>query len=139
MVVKGINFKSYPFAALVAGYMMVFVDGWLKGFIGLFGIFPGASNAVWFITHLMDSMVFALLFAWPAVYNKLPGGGWLKGMVFGFLFWILVSIISFISGALGATMFKQMQFTASAAFSGILLHLVYGFFLGILYVPAQSD
>ena len=36
-IVRGVNFKSYLFASLVAGYVMMGVDLMLDGFLGLFG------------------------------------------------------------------------------------------------------
>lgn len=139
MTLKQINFRSYLFASLVGGYMMYFADHWLGGFLGLFGMFPGTSNTWWFITHHLDGIVFALPFVWPALYDRLPGGGWLKGIIYGFLFWLLITILGFIAGAGGAAIFKQMGFSASGVFSGILLHMVYGFFLGVLYVPRAQE
>lgn len=139
MVVKGINFKSLPFAGFLAGYIMYFVDKWFVGFLGLLGAFPGTDSAWWMLEHHIDSIMIAFIFAWPALYNILPGGGWLKGLIFGFLWWILLTIVSFITGALGAEMFQQMAFSATTVISGIILHLIYGFFLGVLYVPAEPS
>ena len=139
MVVKNVNFKSFLFASLVAGYMMYFADHWLKGFLGLFGMLPGTTSTWWFITHHAEAIIFALPFVWPAIYSRLPGGAWLKGLIYGFLFWLLVTIISLISGALGAVIFKQMGMSGAGIITRILLHLVYGFFLGVLYNPPAES
>lgn len=134
--VKGINFWSMVFAGFTAGYLMYFVDFWFNGTLGLFGVFPGTADPWWMITHHVDSIViFGLLFAWPAVYNRLPRTRWVKGIVYGFLVWLLVSIITWIAGALGAKFFANASMSMAMVLSSLLLHLVYGFVLGVLYNP----
>ncbi len=139
MVLKGINFKSLVLAGFVAGYVMYFVDKWLGGFLGLFSIFPGTKNAWWMLEHHIDGIIIALLFAWPAVHQKLPGGGWLKGSIFGLAWAIVLFIIMLIGGALGSKAFQQIPVNATVAISNFLLHIIYGFFLGILYVPPAEE
>lgn len=137
MVLKGINFKSLLFASLAGGYVMFFVDHWLNGFLGLFGQFPGTDNTWWMITHHLDGIFLALPFAWPVVYNRLPGAGWLKGLTYGFVLWVAISIIAFVAAAGGAVIFQQFKMSGVGVISGIFGHLVYGFFLGVLYVPQE--
>jgi len=142
MTLKGINFKSLLVAGFVAGWMMYFVDHWFGGLFGsMFGMFPGTSNWGWMVKHEIESIIFAIPFAWPFVYNKLPGAGWLKGLIYGFLWWlILLLILGWIAGALGAKPFQQMAPASFAIFlTDIILHLVYGFFLGVLYVPEKAQ
>jgi len=141
MAIKGINFKSLLVAGLVAGWMMYFIDHWFAGFIGLFGIFPGPSNWGWMLTHHVESVIFAIPFAWPAMYNKLPGSGWFKGAVYGFLWWLVfLVIVALIAGSLlGA---KPIAGYAPTSFvlivNGFLLHVFWGFFLGALYNPLDE-
>lgn len=139
MVVRGINFRSLVFAGFAAGYLMYFVDRWFAGFLGLFGAYPGTDSAWWMLEHHIDSILFALLFAWPFVYNRLPNGGWLKGLVFGFAWTVALAIVAWVAGALGAGMFQQMPMTAAAMISNLLLHLLWGFLLGVLYTPGNAD
>jgi hypothetical protein len=139
MVVKGINFRSLVFAGFAAGYLMYFVDHWFAGFLGLFGLFPGTSNPWWMLEHHIDSILFALPFAWPAVYNALPNGGWLKGLVYGLIWVIGLFIVMAVAGALGAEAFGQIPWTASFIITDIVEHLVWGFFLGVLYTPGKTD
>ncbi len=138
MTIKGINFRSLALAGFVAGYVMYFVDKWFQGFLGLFGVFPGTSNAWWMLEHHIDGIVFALIFAWPALYNRFPGAKWVKGFIFGFLWWIAFLIVAFITGALGAQTFQQMPVTAGVVISMLILHLIYGIVLGILYSPGNQ-
>lgn len=140
MVISRVNFKSLLVAGLVGGYAMFLVDNYFGGLLGLFGLFPGTEDGWWMLTHHVDAIVFALPFAWPAVYESLPGDGWLKGMVYGFLFWLILPFITgMIAGALGAEYFQQMEASGSVIVTMILLHLVWGFFLGVLYVPVEES
>lgn len=137
---KGINTKSLVAAGFVAGWMMYFVDHYFKGMLGLFGFFPGLNDWGWMVAHHVESIIFAIPFAWPWMYNKLPGAGWLKGIVYGFLWWLVLLLIAgSIAGALGATIFQQMAPSSAAGFiSNILLHVIWGVFLGVLYNPEEQ-
>jgi len=136
--IKGINFKSIVAAGFVGGYVMYFIDHWFAGFLGLFGMFPGTENAWWMLEHHIDGIIFALIFAWPVVYNILPGGGWLKGLVFGIAWTILYSIAAMIAGAAGAQMFQGMPMTAAIIVSSFLLHGIWGLLVGALYNPTTD-
>jgi hypothetical protein len=139
MTVRGINVKSLVFAGLTAGYIMYFVDRWFQGTLGLFGAFPGTSNPWWMLEHHLDSILFALAFAWPALYGRPPGAGWLKGLVFGLAWTILLSVVSLVAGGLGAETFQQIPRGTGPMASMIVLHLVWGFFLGVLCSPSRGD
>lgn len=77
-------------------------------------------------------------FVWPYVYERLPGSGWLKGLLYGFLWWLVVLlVIGSIAGALGAENLPQPA-SFGAIVTVILLHLVWGFLLGVLYVPPEE-
>lgn len=135
--IKGINFGSAVVAGIVAGYLMYFTDKMFAGMFGLFGMFPGTGNPWWMLTHHVDSIIFALPFAWTAIYQKLPGARWFKGVVYGFLWWLFpFFILSLIAGALGAQPFGMyVPKSAAIFFTGLILHVVWGFFLGIVYNP----
>lgn len=139
MVIPRVNFKSLLVAGLAGGYAMFVVDKFFGGALGLFGLFPGTDSGWWMLTHHVDAILFALPFAWPVVYESLPGAGWLKGMVYGFVFWLLFPfVVGMIGGALGADYFQQMEASGTIIVSMLLLHLVWGFFLGVLYAPPES-
>jgi uncharacterized membrane-anchored protein len=135
MTLKNINLKSLAFAGFVAGYVMYFADKYLAGTLGLFGVYPGTADPWWMLQHHIDAIIFAIPFALPAIQRKLPGSGWLKGTVYGFLWAILVTVIMQIIGALGANLFAQMSLTVQGVVTSLLLHMVYGFTLGALYLP----
>lgn len=137
MEIKGISLKSIIPAGLIAGYVMFFIDHWLGGFLGLFGLYPGTSDIWWMILHHIDSVIFAMIFAIPFVYRILPGAGWLKGAIFGLAWMIFVSLISIISGDLGAAKFSGMTFTLNGLISSVILHTIWGAVLGMLYMPPR--
>lgn len=139
VTVRGINVKSLLFAGFTAGYIMFFVDKWFAGFLGLFGSFPGTSNPWWMLEHHIESIIFALLFAWPVIYKFLPGPGWFKGMIFGIGWDFALMITTVVAGALGATIFKAFHITIIVFINELLLHIVWGFFLGALYTPPQQE
>jgi hypothetical protein len=136
--VKGINFGSIVVAGFAGGYVMYFVDHWFAGFLGLFGAFPGTSNAWWMLQHHIDGILFALIFAWPLIYNILPGGGWLKGLVFGIAWTVLFAIVAMIAGAAGVKMFQGMGMSAAVIISNFILHGIWGLVVGMLYNPPKG-
>ncbi len=144
------NFGSYLFASLVAGYVMMGVDLMLDGFLGLFGtyktyidliklwgIFEGLEDWVMAIGHMANSVVLALFFVHPYIYRRLPGSsGPAKGIVFGLLWHVAVLTVLVITASGGAEFMRELL---NAPFrdhvSLFLLHLVWGGVLGLLYVP----
>lgn len=141
MAIKGVNLKSLIVAGFVAGWMMYLMDRYFAGCLGLFGIYPGTSDWGWMFTHHVESIIFAIPFAWPAIYKKLPGSGWLKGLVYGLLWWIIINLIlGYIGALIGATVIKEMQPTTAEMFiSVMLLRLSWGLIIGTLYVPAKEE
>lgn len=137
--IKGVNVKSLFFAGFMAGYVMFFLDYWLAGFLGLFGVFPGTKDVWWMILHHVDSIfLFSLAFAWPTLYRRWPGSGLVKGLVYGLVLWIVVVVVMLVGGALGAKMFSGPAPGFSFMASQFILHLVYGAVLGALYVPPEG-
>ncbi len=148
------NFWSYLFASLVAGYVMMGVDLMLDGFLGLFGtyktyieliklwgIFKGFEDWVVAIGHMLNSVVLALAFVYPTIYKKLPGkSGFLKGLSFGILWHIVVLIVLVITAFGGAGFMREfLSMPLREHVSLFLLHLVWGGVLGLLYVPIPSQ
>ncbi len=152
-VVRGVNFASYLFASLVAGYVMMGVDLMLDGFLGLFGtyrgyieliklwgIFRGLEDWVMAVGHMVNSVVLALVFVYPTVYRRLPGrSGFVRGLSFGVLWHILVLIVLVVTAFGGAEFMKEfLRMPLGDHLSFFLLHLVWGGVLGLLYVPKED-
>ena len=139
MTIRGINFGSIVVAGFVGAYLMFFVDHWFAGMWGLFGLFPGTSNPWWLLEHHIDGIIFALLFAWPPIYHMLPGPGWFKGTLFFFVWGVAYLIVQLVAGAWGAHSFKMIPFTWPIVISALLLHPIYGFFVGAIYNAPSKE
>ena len=152
-VVKGVNFLSYLFASFVAGYVMMGVDLILEGFLGLFGtyktyieliklwgIFKGFEDWIMALGHTLNSFVLALAFVHPKVYEALPSGsGLIKGLIFGFLWHVLVVLVLIITAFGGAKFMKGfLNMEIGEHISLLILHIVWGAVLGLLYMPPKQ-
>lgn len=147
-VINEVNFFSYLFSSLVAGYVMMAVDIMMDGFLGLFGtyreylniikqfgMFNGFEDVIMILGHMINSVVLALFFVHPAVYRRLPFKvGMAKGIVFGAFWHVCVVLFLFIT-SLGGAKFSitMMSASLSSQVSLFLLHLVWGAVLGLLY------
>ncbi len=152
-ILKGVNFPSYLFASLVAGYVMLGADLMLEGFLGLFGtyrnyiemirlwgIFRGYEDVAMVVGHTLNSVVIALPFVHPRVYRLLPTrSGLLKGIAFGVFWHILVLIVLLITASCGAKFMKEfLSMSLPDHASLFLLHLMWASTLGLLYTPPKE-
>jgi len=135
MIIKGVNFWSFLFASQMGGYAMVLLDEVYAKWFGLFGLFPGLSNPAWFIHHQIDATLFAI----PLVllWNRIPGPGIVKGLIYGVLWHIFVIVVSII-GAVGGAEWFQKPMSLNAQISTFILHLVWGGLTGFLYNPEDK-
>jgi hypothetical protein len=139
MIIPRVNVKSLLVASLLAAYGAYLVDRYFAGAFGLFGLYP-PNDAWWLLHHHAESLLFALPFAWPVLYERLPGAGWLKGVTYGFLWWLLVPfLVGTVFSRLGAGTFPQFYAPAASIISAVLLNLVWGFLLGVLYAPPADE
>ncbi len=154
MILRGVNFGSYLFASFVAGYVMLGVDLMLDGFLGLFGtyryyiqlikiwgIFKGYEDLIMAIGHTLNSLVLALFFVHPKVYELLPTkNGFIKGISFGILWHILVLIVLVITAFGGSKFMKEfLSMPLRDHISLIILHIIWGGVLGLLYNPYKKE
>lgn len=141
-VIRGVNFSSFLFASLIAGYAMVFVDYIFSGWFGFFGLYHypnspiGLSNFYWTLRHEVQSVIFSIPYAVYFVRFKYPKSYSLKGVLYGAVFYVFTRIIGFI-GMLGNApwLVNFMDKPLEAHISSFVLHLVWGFCLGYLYNP----
>ncbi len=151
-VIKGVNFLSYLFASLVAGYVMLGVDMMLEGALGLFGtyrhfieltkdfgIMEGMEDLAMVIGHTADSVVLALFFVHPRIYRLIPSkSGALKGAIFGLVWSVIVEVVVFTLANLGSKFMEGfLNLPVAIHISILLLHLIWGTVLGILYNPPK--
>ncbi|MDQ7056008.1 MAG: hypothetical protein Q9M89_05895 [Persephonella sp.] len=152
-LIKGVNISSVLFAGFVAGYVMYVVDLALDGFLGLFGtyriykqwlvdagLFTGFEDIALFLGHQFNGILFGFFFAHPFAYKKLPGNLILKGFVFATLWHILVLIVSFFYGMLGARWLQALiNMDFSSHISLYLLHIMWGITLSLFYRPPEEE
>jgi len=136
-VIKGVNFWSFLFASQMGGWAMVVLDEVYAKWFGLFGLFPGIKDMKWVFHHQVDSTLFSIPLVLPQVWNRLPGSGVVKGLIYGVLWHIFVVIVSIIGSAGGAAWFQQPM-PMSAQISLFILHLVWGGMIGFLYNPPEE-
>ena len=152
-VLKGINFPSYIFASLTAGYIMMGVDLMLDGFMGLFGtyryyieliklwgIFRGMEDWIMATGHMLNSVLLALLFVHPKIYSSLPSNsGLIKGLLFGVLWHIVVLVFLVVTAFGGAKFMKEfLNMPLRDHISLLLLHLIWAGATGFLYNPPEE-
>lgn len=139
MVIPRVNFKSLLVSALIAAYGAYLIDGYFAGIGGLFGLYP-TNDAWWMLHHHLESILFALPFAWPVLYERLPGDRWLKGVTYGLIWWFLLPfMVGTVAARLGAGTFQQLYAPVTSIISSAVLNLVWGFLLGVLYVPPERE
>jgi len=147
-VIRGINFKSYLVASFLAGYAMLGADIMLEGLFGLFGTYREYMEVMkgWGIPeeqtflmmavgHQFNSFLLGLFFAHPSVYRRIPFEGPVKGIVFGFVWNLLVFAVAF-PLYVGGAGFMGLIFKDPVSLT--LLHLLWGGVLGLLYSPPKS-
>ncbi|SHK22909.1 hypothetical protein [Thermocrinis minervae] len=131
-----INLPSFIFASQMGGYAMVLLDEVYAKWFGLFGLFPGIKNPAWFIHHQIDATLFAIPLVLPYVWNRLPGSGLVKGLIYGVIWHIFVVVVSIIGSVGGAEWFKN-PIPMNVQVSTFILHLVWGGLTGLLYEPPE--
>jgi len=140
--VKGVNFPSFLFASLIAGYAMLLVDYVFSGWFGFFGLYHypdsriGLSNPFWTLKHEVQSIIFSLPYAKHFLHVKFLKNRILKGMLYGIIFYVFTRIVGFVGMMGGAPwLVNFMVKPLEAHISSFVLHMVWGFFLGYLYNP----
>ena len=83
--------------------------------------------------HLAAGLVWALIYAYIAE-PRLPGPGWIRGILFSIVPWIL-SLIVFLPVVGGGFFASALNAGPLPIIGNLVLHLVYGATLGLLYGP----
>jgi len=145
-VVSGVNFASILVAGLGAGYGMAFCGYWMEGVFGLpkidlrdlGGIYEGGTgaNAWWtgVLANFAESVLIAVGFA-ALVYSRLPGPGWVRGVIFGALLWLAGFLVTVAGKLVHGKVFQRFTLTPSYIAGNLLQHLVFGVILGSMYSP----
>ncbi len=136
-VIRRVNFWSFLFASQMGGWAMVVLDEVYAKWFGLFGLFPGIKDMKWVFHHQVDSTLFSIPLVLPQVWDRLPGPGLVKGLIYGVLWHIFVVVVSIVGSVGGAAWFQQPM-PLSAQVSLFILHLVWGGVIGFLYNPPEE-
>ncbi|MPZ13536.1 MAG: hypothetical protein GEU73_03790 [Chloroflexi bacterium] len=83
--------------------------------------------------HLVVGILWATVYAY-ALEPRLPGDGWLKGVLFSVLPWLL-SIVVFLPVVGGGFLGLAIGAGPLPALGNLILHLSYGLSLGVMYSP----
>jgi uncharacterized membrane protein YagU involved in acid resistance len=143
--IKNVNFPSFLFASLIAGYAMLLVDYVFSGWFGFFGLYHypnssiGLSNPFWTIRHEVQSIIFSIPYATHFVRLGFLKNRIMKGILYGIIFYLFTRLVGFV-GMLGNApwLLNFMIKPWEAHISSLVLHAVWGFFLGYLYNPPKE-
>ena len=96
---------------------------------GMMGDMLGTSSRVGMLVHFMlGAVVFPAIFAF-VLWDKLPGGDWMKGLVFGMALFLIAQVVVMPmagAGILSANHPEQMM----ALVGSLMGHAIYGIVLG---------
>lgn len=91
-----------------------------------------SSNiAIALVLHFLSGIVWAVVYA-ALVEPRLSGPGWLKGIIFSILPWIL-SLVVFLPAANGGLFGMDLEAGPLPTVGNLILHLAYGATLGLVY------
>jgi hypothetical protein len=142
---REVDFAGVTFAGLVAGYVMAIAGLWAGRVPGLtaldiadFGRRYMISDrpSAWFVglaSHLVNSVLLTFLWA-SAVEPNLAWPRWLEGIAFGLLLSVSLAGALVAPGA-GMGFLGRRTGRSRFALTSLLVHLVWGFLVGVLYVP----
>jgi len=104
------------------------ITGRAMDIAAMLGSMMGGSWALGMIAHLLNGIVVFPLIYVAAVYQRLPGQPWQRGVVWGVVLWLLAQLV--VIPAMGAGLFSARAGGMRSVISSLLGHLVYGFALG---------
>jgi len=116
---EGIRLPRADFAALHAGKIVPE------------GMTPEFAWTVGMVSHFLASIFLALIYAWAVFPYLKIGAGWLRGVVYGLIVW-LVAMIIFMPVVYGAGLFA-LKAGPTVWVGSLLLHAVWGLVLGVAY------
>jgi hypothetical protein len=146
VTVPGVNLAGVAIAAPAAAYSMAFVGYWMEGIFGLpkvdlrtLGEIYAGENSVagWWagvLAHVAESLLFGLFYA-GVFYRHLPGGGWLRGLLFGVILFAGGMAATIGGRAAGGLVYRRFSLSRGYVVGNLLQHLVFGVVLGALYFP----
>lgn len=142
---REIDFQGVVLAGLIAGYVMGIAGLWAGRIPGLVAVdiadfgrryMVSDRPSAWFFgmaSHLANSVILTFLWA-SCIEPNLDWPRWIEGVAFGVL------LAATLAGALVAPMaglgfMGRKTGGMGFALTSILVHAVWGFLLGVIYVP----
>ncbi|GAA5524668.1 hypothetical protein Maes01_01225 [Microbulbifer aestuariivivens] len=137
---------------LIAGFWATVVLSMIMVMKAMMGLMPN-MNPIADIVHVFDMFTgmqagmmvgwlghfFIGTVAWGILYsllvNKLPGGGLMKGLIFGAIAWMAMMVIFMPLAGQG---FFGMKEGIMAMMATLMLHMVYGAVLGLVYAKLTA-
>jgi hypothetical protein len=142
---RQVDFGGIVLAGVAAGYVMALAGLWAAKLPGLvafdiadFGRRYMVSDrpSAWivgFATHLINSVLLTL--AWASLIEpNIAAPRWLEGIGFG-LFLAIAFAGLLIAPLAGLGVLGRRTGSASFAATDVFVHLIWGFLIGVLYVP----
>jgi hypothetical protein len=144
------------FAGFTAGYVMALAGYWIEAVLGIGEInfayaglrYVAGNRAGWWIVgivfHLIDSTLLGLLYAgivqpalapWTARLGRLRGGV-VGGVAFAASVWLILAMLVAMP-FMGAGVFGRRTGSVRPALAALILHLLYGIFLGFVYARPE--
>ncbi|GBD39161.1 hypothetical protein HRbin37_01428 [bacterium HR37] len=139
------NFMRSVLAGFIATYVMTMTGFWQAG-LGLPKIDVGAMLAAnmghtyaWGqLAHFINGIILALIYAkW--LYKVLPGHRVVKGIIYGIITTIAAGLVVVPLASPAGVFFTRTPNPAIMIIGSLVIHLAYGFTLGVIYCPFNKD
>ncbi len=133
-------FAAYAIAILLSDTMAPgsVLSGWIEALADNQVISLAADNLyLAMAVHAVAGLGWAVIYAYFAE-PRLPGPGWLRGVLFSLVLWIL-SLIAFLPLVGGGFFGLDTGAGPLPTLGNLVLHLVYGLVLGVMYSPYSQQ
>ncbi len=142
------NFLRAVVAGFIATYVMTMTGFWQAGIglpkmdpAGLMAMQMGQAYGWGQAAHFLNGIILALIYAqW--FYGRLPGGGLVKGIIYGVLATIaavavVIPLISASTANPAGIFFTNTPMPGAMLLGALAGHLGYGVALGLAYTPTD--
>lgn len=137
-----------PVKAILGGFigtvvmtlMMYFVAPMMLGkpmdVAAMLGQMLGGSWMMGMVMHFVNgTVIFPLIYVY-LLYRVLPGGPWLKGVIWGLILWFLLEAL--VIPMMGGGIFSAKAGGLMAVMAALIAHAVYGALLGAVAGAAEA-
>ena len=122
------GFVGTVLMTLMMYYAAPLMMGQKMDIAAMLGSMMGNSWMLGMMAHFVDgTLLFPLIYAF-VLYRLLPGGPWLKGVLWGLILWLLAQVM--VMPMMGGGFFSSNMGGMMAATGSLIGHLIYGAALG---------